>query len=47
MNKNNGKVTVKKGLKKGIYKIKVTITAAGNSIYRKASRTVTYKIKVK
>ena len=47
MNKNNGKVTVKKGLKKGTYKIKVTITAAGNSIYRKASRNVTYKIKVK
>ena len=43
-----GKVTVKKGLKKGkTYKVKVRITAARTSSYKKAAKTVTLKIKVK
>lgn len=42
-----GKVTVKKKLKKGTYKIKVKITAAANNNYKGVSKTVTFKIKVK
>jgi hypothetical protein len=42
-----GKIEVKKGTKKGTYKIKVKVTAKGNSSYKKASKTVTVKIKVK
>ena len=42
-----GKVTVKKGLKKGTYEIRVKVTAAGNAIYDKVTKTVTFKIKVK
>ena len=42
-----GKITVKKGLKKGTYKIKVKVKAAGNSTYKSASKTVTVTIKVK
>ena len=41
-----GKVTVKKGLKKGTYKVKVKVTAAGNANYKKATKTVTLKVKV-
>ncbi|MBR6393124.1 MAG: InlB B-repeat-containing protein, partial [Eubacterium sp.] len=43
----NGKITVKKGLKKGAYKVKIKVTAAGNSNYNKATKTVTVTIKVK
>ncbi len=43
----NGNITVKKGLKKGTYKVKIKITAAGNANYKKANKTVTVKIKVK
>ncbi|MCR5208246.1 MAG: hypothetical protein K6C14_07220 [Eubacterium sp.] len=42
----NGKITVKKGLKKGTYTIKVTIKAAGNATYKAATQKVTVKIKV-
>lgn len=43
-----GKVTVKKGLKKGkTYKVKVQITAAGNKSYEAAIKTVTLKVKIK
>ena len=42
-----GKVTVKKGLKKGLYKVKVKVTAAGNAKYKKGVKTVTLKIRVK
>ena len=41
-----GKISVKKGLKKGIYSVKVNVTAAGNTNYRKAVKTVTFKVKV-
>ncbi|GEM_PF-7027682 len=46
VSKTTGKVTVKKGLKKGTYKVKVKVTAAGNSNYSKGSASVTFKIKV-
>ncbi len=43
----NGKITLKKGLKKGTYKVKIKVTAAGNTRYAKATKTVTVTIKVK
>lgn len=44
---SNGKVKVKKGLKKGTYKVKVSVTAAGNAQYFPITKKVTIKIKVK
>lgn len=43
----NGNVTVKKGLKKGTYKIKVNATVAGNANYNKATKAATITIVVK
>ena len=45
--KKNGNVTVGKGLKKGLYKVKVKVSAGGNSQYKAVSKTATFKIKVK
>ena len=42
-----GKLTVKKGLKKGSYPVKVKVTAAGSGNYKSASKTVTTTVKVK
>ena len=42
-----GKVTVKKGLKKGTYKVKGKATKAANANYKAAAKTVTIKIVVK
>ncbi len=36
-----------KGLKKGTYKLKVLVKAAGTNNYLEASKTVTVKVKVK
>ena len=48
INKKTGKVTVAKGLKKGTYKVKVKIKAAGNANYKaSAYKTVTFKIVIK
>ena len=49
INKTTGKVTVKKKLKKGTYKIKVKVMSRGNSKYRASDdwKTVTFRIKVK
>lgn len=47
IHKNTGKLTVKKGLKKGTYKVTVKVKAAGNSNYKaSASKTVTFTVKV-
>ena len=43
----NGKITVKKGLKKGAYKLVVRITAAGDGDYTEKSENVKITIKVK
>lgn len=43
----SGKVTVKKGLAKGAYKLKVKVTAAGNYAYASATKTATLKVQVK
>ena len=45
--KKTGKITIKKGLKKGTYTVKIKVTASGNKNYKKGSKTVTFKIKVK
>ena len=46
--KKTGKVTVKKGLKKGTYKVKVKVKAAGDANYNPSAwKVVTCKIKVK
>lgn len=42
-----GKITVKKGTKKGTYSIKVKVKAPGNGEYLAATKTVTVKIVVK
>ena len=41
-----GKITVRKGLKKGTYKVKVKVTAAGNTIYKAGAKTVTLAIRI-
>ena len=48
INRTTGKVTVKKKLKKGTYKIKVKVMSTGNATYKASGwKTVTFKIKVK
>ncbi|MBQ3904349.1 MAG: hypothetical protein II744_05175, partial [Eubacterium sp.] len=42
-----GKITVKKGHKKGKYKVKIKVTATGNQTYKPITKTVTVIIKVK
>ena len=42
-----GKVTVKKGLKKGSYKIKVKVTAPATKAYKAVTKTFTITVKVK
>ena len=43
----NGKVTVKKGLKKKTYKVMALVTAVGEGDVSPASKTVTLKVQVK
>ena len=48
INRTTGKVTVKKKLKRGTYKVKVKVIATGNANYKASGwKTVTFKIKVK
>ncbi len=47
VNKTTGKITIKKGTKKGTYKVKVKVKTASNSKYKATTTTVTLKIKVK
>jgi len=44
---SNGKITVKKGLKKGTYKVVVKVTAKGNGNFLAGSKNATVTIKVK
>ena len=46
VNKKSGLITLKKGLKKGTYKVKIKLTAKGNKYYRKGSKTATVTIKI-
>jgi hypothetical protein len=47
INSKSGKITVKKGTKKGSYRIKVKITDKGNNWYdgKTVTKTVTVKVK--
>ena len=44
---NKGKLTIKKGLKKASYTVKVKVTAAGNKNYKAGTKTVTFTVKIK
>jgi hypothetical protein len=46
IDKKSGKLTVKKGLKKGTYKVKIKVTAAGTTSYKSGYKTVTVKVVV-
>lgn len=47
VNSKTGKLTVKKGLKKGTYRVKVQIRSAAKGNYTAGSRTVTVTVRVK
>lgn len=47
VSKKTGKITVKKGLKKKTYKLKVRIKAAGTGNYKAKTKTVTVNIRVR
>lgn len=47
VNSKTGKVTVKKGIKKGTYKTKIKVSAAAKGNYKAGSKTVTVTVKVK
>lgn len=47
INEKGGQIAIKKGLKKGTYKLKIKVTAAGNAKYKAGSKTVTVKVKVR
>ena len=49
INSRTGNVTIKKNrkMKKGTYRVKVSIMDEGNTNYNAASKTVSFKIKVK
>lgn len=47
VNAKTGKITVKKRLKKGKYKVKIKVSAAGNGNYLPAAKTVKVIVKVK
>jgi len=47
VNAKSGKVTVKKGCKEGTYTVKVKVTAKGNASYKSATKTVSFKVRVK
>ena len=47
VNKATGKITLKKKIKKGTYKVQIMVTAAGNATHVKTTKKVTVKIKVK
>lgn len=44
---SNGKITVKKKAKKGTYKMKIRIKAAGNTEYNALNKDVTFKVVIK
>ncbi len=47
VNAKTGKITVKKGLKKGTYTVKLKVSAAGNGNYLPAAKTAKVIVKVK
>jgi len=47
VNEENGNITVRKGLKKGNYKLTINVTAAGDGKYLPGTKSVTVTIKVR
>lgn len=47
INPKTGTLFVRSGLKKGTFKVKIQVKAAGNDMFKAGKRTVTVKIKVK
>ena len=47
VNANNGNITIKKGLRKGTYKLKIDITAAGDANHMDAMNRITVTVRVK
>ena len=47
VNSKTGKVTVKKGIKKGTYKTKIKVSAAAKGNYKAGTKTVTVTVRVK
>lgn len=47
VNKSSGAITVKKGAKKGVYKVKVSVAAAGNGNYLPMTKAATVKVIIK
>ena len=47
INAKTGKITIKKGLAKGTYKVKLKVQAQGDATHKAGFKTVTIKIKVK
>lgn len=45
--KTTGVITIKKGLKKGKYTVKIKVTASGNKQYKSGSKDVVLTVKVK
>lgn len=46
VNGKTGRITVKKGVKKGTYRLKVKVKASGSKTYKAKIKTVTVIIKV-
>lgn len=46
VNAKNGNITIRKGLKKGIYKLTIKVRAAGNTSYKAATKTLKCTIRV-
>ena len=47
VNKQNGKLTVRKGTKKGTYTVKICVNAAGDTNHKPAKRYITFRVVVK
>jgi hypothetical protein len=45
--KKTGDIRIKKGLKKGTYRVKVKVTAKGNNNYKSKTLTRTFRIRIK
>ena len=46
VNSSTGAITVKKGVKKGSFSVKVTVSAAGNANYQPLSKTATVTVRI-
>ena len=47
VNASTGAISVKKGTAKGLYRLKIQVTAAGTKTYEKGTKAVIVNIKIK